>query len=76
MSADLWSSPAFARTNYVIAGAWAAAFALMVIADLALMYLSDVPGQVPIIATVASIVGAVKFSDWYPRRSKKHAAAQ
>jgi len=74
--ADLWSSPAFVRTNYVITGAWAAAFAVMVLADLALTYLPDVPRQVSIIATVVAIVGAVKFTGWYPQRHEPRAAAQ
>lgn len=74
--AELWNSPAFVQTNYAITGAWAAAFAVMVIADLALTYLPDVPRQLSIIATVAAIVGAVKFTGWYPQRDGSRAAAQ
>jgi hypothetical protein len=76
VSVELWSSPLFVRTNYVITGAWAAAFAVMVVADLALTYLPDLPRQISIIATVAAIVGAVKFTGWYPQRHERRAVAR
>ncbi|MDM0032903.1 hypothetical protein QTI33_12285 [Variovorax sp. J22P271] len=66
---ELWSHPAFLRTNYVITGAWALAFGVMVVADLVMLYLPQVPIQVGILATVAALVGAVKFTSWYPQRS-------
>ena len=65
---DLWTTPAFVRTNYFITAAWAAAFGVMVLADLVLIYMPDLPPRFGIIATVAAIVGAVKFTGWYPER--------
>jgi hypothetical protein len=65
---DLWATPAFVRTNYVITAAWAVAFVVMVIADLVLIYMPDLPPRFGIIATVTAIVGAVKFTGWYPER--------
>ncbi|GAB5097471.1 hypothetical protein YK56LOC_33960 [Caballeronia sp. HLA56] len=70
VSSDLWESPAFMRTNYVITAAWAAAFAIMVIADVALTYLPALPRSVSIVATVLALVGAVKFTGWYPERER------
>jgi hypothetical protein len=65
---NLWTTPAFIRTNYVITAAWAVAFIVMVLADLVLIYMPDLPPRFGIIATVAAIVGAVKFTGWYPER--------
>jgi hypothetical protein len=66
---DQWTSPAFLRVNYVITGAWAVAFAIMVLADLVLIYMPDLPPRFGIIATVVAIVGAIKFTGWYPERA-------
>lgn len=65
---DLWNRPEFVRTNYVITGVWALAFAVMVVADYVLLAMPDLPPRVGIIATVLALVGAIKFTDWYPRR--------
>jgi hypothetical protein len=67
---EFWSSPEFARTNYVITAVWALAFCAMVIAELALLYIPGVPQRVGIIAIVLALVGAVKFTGWYPEHAK------
>ncbi len=54
---ELWTSVAFLRTNYVITGVWALAFAVLVAADLLLVYLPEVPPRVAIIATVPGADG-------------------
>jgi len=66
--AELWSTPAFRRTNYVITAVWAAAFAVLVLADLLWIWRPDVPPRVGVWATIAALVAAVKFTGWYPRR--------
>ena len=76
VSSDLWGRPEFVRTNYVITAAWAVAFAVMVIADLALIYLPALPHSVSIVSTVLALVGAVKFTGWYPEREPSAAASQ
>jgi hypothetical protein len=63
---EFWESPEFIRTNYVITAVWALAFAVLVIAELTLLYLPDVPPRVGILATIAALVGAIKFTSWYP----------
>jgi hypothetical protein len=70
-----WNSPAFVRTNYVITAIWALAFAVLVIADLVLLYLPEVPHRVGILATILALVGAFKFTAWYPKRGRKDVAA-
>jgi hypothetical protein len=62
-----WESPAFLRTNNVITAVWALAFLAMVVADLILIYRPDLP-RVGIFITVAALVGALKFTSWYPER--------
>jgi len=64
-----WNTPEFLRTNYVISGAWAIAFALMVLAELALLYAPQIPHRAGVIVIVAALVGAVKFTSWYPTRN-------
>jgi hypothetical protein len=68
VAAELWDKPAFIHTNYVITGAWALAFAVMVIAEFALLYVPGLPPRIGIIAIVVALIGAVKFTSWYPER--------
>jgi hypothetical protein len=68
--AEHWGSREFVRTNYVISAVWALAFAVMVAADLVLLYATDLPPRVGIIATILAIVGALKFTAWYPERGR------
>jgi hypothetical protein len=72
---EFWTSPEFIRTNYVITAIWALAFAVMVIAELALLYIPGVSPRIGIIAIVLALVGAVKFTGWYPERVKARTAA-
>jgi hypothetical protein len=71
----LWNSPVFVRTNYVITAAWALAFVVMVIAELVLLYVPEAPPRFGIIATILALVGAIKFTGWYPDRAKSGVAA-
>lgn len=68
---EFWNSPAFIRTNYVITGAWALAFAAMVIAEFALLYAPALPRRVGVIIIVVALVGAVKFTSWYPEHVRR-----
>ncbi len=65
---SLWQSPQLIHANYVITGAWSLAFAVMVIAELALLYVTNLPRQVGVITIVLALVGAFKFTSWYPQR--------
>jgi hypothetical protein len=67
---EIWNSPRFVRTNYVITAVWALAFAVLVLADLVLLYVPALPPRVGIIATIAALVGAIKFTGWYPDQVK------
>jgi hypothetical protein len=61
-----WTKPVFVRTNYIITAVWALAFATMVAAEFALLYLPQTPKWLGIGVTVAAIYGAIKFTTWYP----------
>lgn len=70
-----WDSPVFVRTNYVISAAWALAFVAIIVAELVLIYIPSVNHRVGVIVIVAALVGAVKFSGWYPSRVARTASA-
>jgi len=75
---EIWASPEFTRTNYVITAVWALAFVALVGADLVLLYLPELPPRFGIIVTVLALVGAIKFTSWYPdhRRAIAKTATQ
>lgn len=68
---ELWERPEFIRTNYVIAAIWALAFLVMVIAELGLLYFPKLPPRVGIVVLILALIGAVKFTGWYPDREKR-----
>jgi hypothetical protein len=70
VSRELWDTPAFVRTNYIITAVWAGAFALMVAADLMMLFVPTLPTFVAIAVTVAALWGAARFTSWYPERGR------
>jgi hypothetical protein len=71
---ELWDAPEFVHTNYVITAVWALAFAVMVAAELALLTVPGMPPRIGIAAIVLALIGAVKFTGWYPERVKARTA--
>jgi hypothetical protein len=67
---EFWNSPGFQRANFVISGMWAIAFAVMVLTELVLLYSPNAPRRLGILVIVLALVGAVKFTGWYPERLK------
>jgi hypothetical protein len=63
---EFWNTPQFIRTNYIISAAWALAFLIMIIAELALLYVPNLPRRIGIAVIVFALIGAVKFTSWYP----------
>jgi hypothetical protein len=74
VSPQLWNRPEFIQTNYVITGAWALAFFVMVLAEMALLYVPGLPPRAGILAIILALVGAVKFTGWYPERETQQVA--
>ena len=70
---EFWGSRSFIRTNYVITAVWALAFAVMIIAELALLYVPQLPRHVGIVVLALALVGAIKFTGWYPEHVKSRA---
>jgi cyanate permease len=74
VSPEYWDRPQFVKTNYIITAVWAAAFAVMVAAEAALVYVPVMPNRLGITVTVLAIVAAVKFTSWYPDRIRSRTA--
>jgi hypothetical protein len=70
VSPEYWNDERFKRTNYIISAAWALAFAVVVIADLVLLYVPEWPPRYGIILIVIALVGAFKFTNWYPEQQR------
>jgi hypothetical protein len=68
---SLWDTPQFIRSNYVITGVWSGAFLILVLADLILIYRTDLPPKIGILTTVLALVGAFKFTRWYPGKDTR-----
>jgi hypothetical protein len=47
----------------------------MVIAELALLYVPSLPPRVGVIAIILALVGAVKFTGWYPDHVRERTTA-
>jgi Ca2+/Na+ antiporter len=65
---EIWTQPTFIRSNYIITVVWAAAFAVMTLADLVMIYLPHVPKWASIAAIVLAFVAAFRFTGWYPKK--------
>ena len=74
VSREYWDSPVFIRTNTIITAVWALAFVVLVAADLVLVYEPDVPPRVGILATIAALIAAIRFTGWYPERVRTRTA--
>jgi hypothetical protein len=71
-----WQHPAFLRTNYVISGAWAVAFLVMLAAEAALLQWPALPQPVGFAVILAALLGGIGFTRWYSALSRKAAAAR
>ncbi len=68
--------PGFMRANYIITWAWTAAFLLMVIANVLMIYLPGLPLWTGIAIALAARNGAALFTKWYPRHRLARMAKQ
>jgi len=65
---ELWKTQRFERTNRTLSLVWFLAFVVLVLADLLMLYVPQVPLAVGVGITLASLVAAFRFSRWYPSR--------
>ncbi|ABE33981.1 putative membrane protein [Paraburkholderia xenovorans LB400] len=61
-----WNSAHFLHVNYVISAAWAGAFAILVLADIAMAYAPAPLHSTGVIASVIALIAAIRFTSWYP----------
>jgi len=65
-----WDSPEFLRTNYVISAAWAAAFGVLVLADVVMAFAPALPRAGSVLATAMALPAAAWFTGWYPEHRR------
>jgi hypothetical protein len=77
VDAETMKMPSFMRVNYIITWAWTAAFVLMLVANVLMIYMPSLPFWVGLGIGVAARNSAVYFTKWYPqyRRAKYPAPA-
>ena len=72
---QFWATPRFMAVSRAISSVWGAAFAVMVLADIAAEYVAAIPIWVDVAASVAAFVGAVAFTRLYPARVRRQVKA-
>ena len=71
--AETAAMPGFLRANYMITGAWAAASLLMMLSNLALLYVPGLPIWTSLLIAFAARNSALYFTKWYPQyRERKY----
>lgn len=71
-----WPPQLFVRVNYLVSGAWTAAFAIMTLADGAVAFDADLPLYASIAVSVVALAAAVTFTLRYPTYAAKKVASQ
>jgi hypothetical protein len=72
---QFWNTPQFMAVNRAISSAWGAAFAVMVLADIAAEFVPAIPLWIAVAASVTAFAGAVAFTRWYPARVRRQLKA-
>jgi hypothetical protein len=67
VDADTAKLPGFMKANYVITGAWTAAFLLMMIANALMIYVPGLPLWSGLVIAFAARNSAAYFTKWYPQ---------
>lgn len=70
VDAETAKLPGFLRANYIITWAWAGAAILMMIGNVALIYVPGLPLWFSLLIAFAARNSAVYFTKWYPEYSK------
>jgi hypothetical protein len=64
--AETAAMPGFLRANYIITAAWAAATLMMMLANMAMIYVPGLPIWLSLAIAFAARNSAVYFTKWYP----------
>ena len=73
---ELAATPSFLRTNAILSGVWALAFAVLAAADLLMVLRPASPPALAVGVTLAALAAAAWFTKWYPARARARAAAR
>ena len=70
--AETAAMPGFLRANYIITAAWTAAALMMMLANMAILYVPGLPIWLSLAIAFAARNSAIYFTKWYPeyRRTK------
>jgi hypothetical protein len=71
---EVWNTPLFLSINRRITWAWAAAFAALVAAHTAVVFVAGTPQWVDTAVTIAALLGAFRFTAQYPDIARRRAA--
>lgn len=63
---EYWTSPVFRRINRVLTGVWTGVFALMAVLDLVVAVEPAASHVLNWVVPALLVVGAVRFTEWYP----------
>jgi hypothetical protein len=75
VDAETAALPGFLRANYIITSAWSAAFLLMLMANVLMIYVPGLPLWSGIAIAFAARNTAVYFTKWYPEYRRTRFAA-
>lgn len=70
VAAETAAMPGFLRANYVITAAWTTAALVMMVANLAMLYVPGLPLWLGLAIAFAARNSAVYFTKWYPQYRK------
>ena len=70
VAAEIAAMPGFLRANYIITAAWTAAALVMMVANLAMLYVPGLPLWLGLAIAFAARNSAVYFTKWYPQYRK------
>jgi hypothetical protein len=70
VAAETATMPGFLRANYIITAAWTAAALVMMVANLAMLYVPGLPFWLGLAIAFAARNSAVYFTKWYPQYRK------
>ena len=70
---EVWEQPSFRRGTRAIALAWAAAFAVLVLADTCMVFVPQLPLKVDILVSLAALYAAARYT---MKRTAQSAASQ
>jgi hypothetical protein len=67
VDAETMNQPGFVTANYILTMVWTAAFVMMLVADILMIYVPGLPLWVGVAVAFAARNGAVYFTKWYPQ---------